>query len=92
MRKFTKYAIIITILFVVVFMIVHPIVLNTYGQDLSFLAFAIFNAPLLLLMLIVDVIGYRGEKEKITIFFKDLMISVLVLLLYSPIAFVQGFV
>ncbi len=92
MRKSTIYAIIITVLFIVVFMIVHPIALNMNGFDLAWAPFALGNAITLVLLILIDVRNYKGNKAKVTIFFKDLMVSILVLLLYSPIALVQGFV
>lgn len=92
MRKSTIYAIIITVLFIVVFMIIHPIALNMNGFDLAWAPFALGNAITLVLLILIDVRNYKGNKAKVTIFFEDFMVSVVLLLLYTPIIAVQGVV
>lgn len=91
MRGFTKIAIILTAILLVVYHSARLIAFYVYDIHLSFLPFFVTNIILLFIILIIDII--KSEKQfRITKLFKDLLISILLLLVYVPDIIIQGFV
>lgn len=91
MREFTKIAIIVTVILLVVYYSARLIAFYVYDLDLSFLPFFVTNIILLFIILMIDII--KSEKQfRITKLFKDLLISIILLLLYVPNIIIQGFV
>ena len=92
MRKFIKYSIIFTLIIVIVFCIIHHIVLKLKDMDLSFLPFMIINIILLVIFAIIDLIKFNDNNKAFSLFMKDLLIIILLMIIYLPFIIIQGFV
>ena len=92
MRKFTKYSIILTAIIVLSFCIIYYIVLKLKNIDLSFLPFMITNIILLVIFAIIDVIKFNDNNKAFSLFMKDLLIIIILMIIYIPFIIIQGFV
>ena len=92
MRKFTKYSIILTAIIVLSFCIIYYIVLKLKNIDLSFLPFMITNIILLVIFAIIDLIKFNDNNKAFSLFMKDLLIIILLMIIYLPFIIIQGFV
>ena len=92
MRKFTKYSVIVTGIIVIVFCIIYYIVLKLKNIDLSFLPFMIANIILLVIFAIIDVIKFKEDDKTFSLFMKDLLIIIILMIIYIPFIIIQGFV
>ena len=91
MRRFTKTAIIVTAILLVIYHSARLIAFYAYDFDLSFLPFFVANIILLFIILIIDII--KSQKQfRIKILFKDLFIAIILLLVYVPDIIIQGFI
>lgn len=92
MRKFTKYSIILTAIIVLSFCIIYYIVLKLKNIDLSFVPFMITNIILLVIFAIIDVIKFNDNNKAFSLFMKDLLIIIILMIIYIPFIIIQGFV
>ncbi len=92
MRKFTKYSIILTAIIVLSFCIIYYIVLKLKNIDLSFLPFMITNIILLVIFAIIDLIKFNDNNKAFSLFMKDLLIIIILMIIYIPFIIIQGFV
>ena len=92
MRKFTKYSIILTAIIVLSFCLIYYIVLKLKNIDLSFVPFMITNIILLVIFAIIDVIKFNDNNKAFSLFMKDLLIIIILMIIYIPFIIIQGFV